>query len=59
MEKRKKSTPGTGKRSTHEQGKRTSGCGEDLPGEDWRDAVVVWTLVLTVVAEMDDVGRRL
>jgi hypothetical protein len=29
-------------------------------GEDWRDAVVVvWTLVLTVAAEMDDVGRRL
>jgi len=27
-------------------------------GEDWRDAVVVvWTLVLTVAAEMDDVGR--
>jgi hypothetical protein len=29
-------------------------------GEDWRDAVVVvWTLVLTVAAERDDVGRRL
>jgi hypothetical protein len=28
-------------------------------GEDWRDViVVVWTLVLTVAAEMDDVGRR-
>jgi PII-like signaling protein len=31
----------------------------NLPGEDWRDAVVVvWTLVLTVAAEKDDVGRR-
>jgi hypothetical protein len=31
----------------------------NLPGEDWRDAiVVVWTLVLMVAAEKDNVGRR-
>jgi hypothetical protein len=63
----KRSTPGTGKRSTHGQGKRTSEFLQEvkqdkqsnLPGEDWRDAVVVvWTLVLTVAAEKDDVGRR-